>query len=302
MDHEVIIIGGSFAGLSAAMQLARARRRILVLDTGSPRNRFATSSHGFPGQDGRPPAEIANRLRADLRPYPTVSFRNAVAVSARRERQSFLVSLATGQTLTTRRILLAHGVQDHLPDLPGLAERWGKSVLHCPYCHGYELNQQPLGVLAQDALAMHQALLLTDWGPTTLFTQGAFTPSAEEQKALAGRDVTVETVPVTGLLGPAPALEAVQLADGRRIALAGLFIAPRTAPTSELPAQLGCAMKEGPTGPYLEVDAMQATTVQGVFAAGDLASPMANATMASASGVMAGVATHRSLIWDQAEG
>lgn len=297
MDHEVIIIGGSFAGLTAAMQLARARRRILVLDTSRPRNRFAITSHGFPGQDGRPPAEIAAHLRADLRPYPTVAFRDDAAVTARAEGQGFQVTLASGPTLTTRRIILAHGVQDQLPDLPGLAERWGKSVLHCPYCHGYELNQQPIGVLARDALAMHQALLLPDWGPTTLFTQGAFAPSNEEQKALADRGVTVETVPVTGLLGPAPELNAVQLADGRRIPLAGLFTAPRTAPSSDLPAQLGCGVKEGPTGPYLEVDAMQATTVPGVFAAGDLANPMANATMAAASGVMAGVATHRSLIW-----
>ena len=148
MIHDVIIIGGSFAGLSAAMQLARARRDVLVLDTGSPRNRFAATSHGFPGQDGRSPAEIMARLRTDLDKYPTVRFRDAEAMSATRQEGGFQLSLPAGETVAARRLVLAYGVRDTLPDLPGLPERWGASVLHCPYCHGYELNRQPVGVLA----------------------------------------------------------------------------------------------------------------------------------------------------------
>ncbi|WP_152048305.1 NAD(P)/FAD-dependent oxidoreductase [Aureimonas psammosilenae] len=298
MDHDVIVIGGSFAGLSAAMQLARARRTVLVLDTNVPRNRFAATSHGFPGQDGRGPAEIGAALRADLAVYPTVTFASGGAVAARRDGGGFTVSLAAGSEITARRLVFAYGVRDTLPDLPGLAERWGVSVLHCPYCHGYELDRQPVGVLARNEMAFHQAMLLPDWGPTTLFTQGKFLPTGDQRQALDARGARVETTPVTALLGPSPVLEAVQLADGRTIPLAGLFVAPLTLPSSDLANRLGCATRDGPTGPYLEVDAMQATTVPGVFAAGDLASPMPNATLAAAAGVMAGAAAHRSLVFD----
>ncbi|WP_294641386.1 NAD(P)/FAD-dependent oxidoreductase [uncultured Aureimonas sp.] len=298
MDHDVIVIGGSFAGLSAAMQLARARRTVLLLDTNAPRNRFAATSHGFPGQDGRGPAEIGGALRAELAAYSTVAFASEAAVAARREGDGFVVSLAAGGKITARRLVLAYGVRDTLPDLPGLAERWGVSVLHCPYCHGYELDRQPVGVLARNDMAFHQAMLLPDWGPTTLFTQGSFEPTSEQRQALVARGAELETTPVVSLLGPSPKLEAVHLTDGRTIPLAALFVAPLTLPSSDLANQLGCAMRDGPTGPYLEVDAMQATTVPGVFAAGDLASPMPNATLAAAAGVLAGAAAHRSLVFD----
>ncbi|WP_428929652.1 NAD(P)/FAD-dependent oxidoreductase [Marinibacterium sp. SX1] len=280
------------------MQLARARRAVLVLDNGLPRNRFAKTSHGFPAQDGRRPAQVQADLRKELAAYPTVDFRDAAAVTAHGDVEGFHIALADGSIKTARRMILAYGVHDTLPDLPGFAERWGTSVLHCPYCHGYELNRQPVGVLARDEASMHQAMLLPDWGATTLFTQGVFTPTTEQRDMLAGRGVRIEEVPVAELIGPAPALEAVRLADGREIALAGLFLAPQTAPTCDLGAQLGCPTEDGPTGPYLRVDAMQATSVPGVFAAGDLASPMANATRAAAAGVMAGTAAHRSLIFD----
>ncbi len=141
-------------------------------------------------------------------------------------------------------------------------------------------------------------MLLPDWGPTTLFTQGAFEPTSEQRQALDARGAMVETTPIASLIGPSPKLKAVQLADGRTIPLAGLFVAARTEPSSDLARQLGCTTKGGPTGPYIEVDAMQATTVAGVFAAGDLASPMPNATLAAAAGVLAGGAAHRSLVFD----
>ncbi len=298
MDHDVTIIGGSFAGHAAAMQLARARRAVLVVDTGSPRNRFAAASHGFPGQDGRKPADILASLRHELGVYPTVVFRDDAAVSIMRADNGFSVSFADGEPVSSRRVILTYGVRDTLPDLPGLAERWGVSVLHCPYCHGYELDRQPVGVLARSELALHQAMLLPDWGPTVLFTQGALALTSEQTAALAARAVGIEETPIAELIGKSPALEAVRLRDGRTIPLAGLFLAPDTAPSCNLAEQLGCAVEAGPTGPYLKVDAQQATSVAGVFAAGDLASPMPNATLASAAGVMAGGSAHRSLIFD----
>lgn len=295
MEFDVIIVGGSFAGLSATMQLARARKDVLVLDTGQPRNRFAASSHGFPGQDGETPAEIKARLQAELGAYPTVRVRQAGATAAERSGAGFALALDDGSRITGRRLVLAYGVRDSLPDLPGLQERWGTTVLHCPYC---KLGQHPVGVLAQGEVAVHQAMLLPDWGPTTLFTQGTLTLASEQRTALQARGTSIEDTPIAGLVGQAPALEGVRLSDGRTIPLAGLFLAPRTAPACDLAEQLGCALNDGPTGPYVAVDAMQATSVPGVFAAGDLASPMPNATLAAAAGVLAGGAAHRSLIFD----
>lgn len=296
MDFDVIIIGGSFAGQAAALQLARARRRVLLVDAKRPRNRFARSSHGFLGQDGRPPAAIIAGAAEQLAAYPTVQFHEGEAVGAVAVDGGFRISLAEGRQETGRRLILATGVRDILPALIGLEERWGISALHCPYCHGYELDQGPLGVLASSELALHQAMLVPDWGPTTLFTHGAFVPTPDQRAALTARGVTIEETPVAELLGASPALEAVRLADGRTVDLRGLFLAPRTVPASDLAERLGCAFKDGPTGPFIAVDERKQTSAPGVFAAGDAANPMANATLAAAAGVMAAAGAHHALI------
>lgn len=159
--HEVIVIGGSFAGLSAAMQLARARRRVLVIDAGRPRNRFAAHAHGFFGQDGKPPAQIVDEAAAQLAAYPTVQrIAGDVRMAERDADGRFHVTLADGSRASADRLILATGIRDELPALPGLAERWGVSVLHCPYCHGYEVSGQRLGVLATHPLSVHQAILI----------------------------------------------------------------------------------------------------------------------------------------------
>lgn len=296
MDFDIIIVGGSFAGQAAALQLGRARRRVLLIDAGQPRNRFAQSSHGFLGQDGRAPAAIMTEARRQLTSYHTVELLEARATEARLISGGFQLSLSSDRDITGRQLILATGARDILPALPGIEERWGISVLHCPYCHGYELNQQPLGVLASSELAVHQAMLVPDWGPTTLFTQGAFEPNADQKAALAARGVTIETRPVRELIGSSPHLEAVRLADGRTVSVSGLFIAPQTAPASDLAEQLGCRFDDGPTGPFIAVNEGQETSIPGLFAAGDAASPMANATLAAASGVLAAGGAHHALI------
>jgi thioredoxin reductase len=278
--YDAVIVGGSFAGLSAAMQLARARRRIALVDAGLPRNRYAAHSHGFLGLDGRSPTEIVRIGRQQLAAYGTVEFIDGTATHAE----------------DSARLVLATGMRDELPALPGLQERWGQTVLHCPYCHGYEVADRPLGVLAAHSLSAHQAALLPDWGPTTYFTQGEFEPDAEQAALLAARGVRIERTPVVGLLGQAPQIDAVQLADGRRLLVNAIFVAARVHMASPLAMQLGCAFDAGPLGPYLRVDDFKQTTVPGVFAAGDATLPMANATLASASGVMAGAAAHNSLV------
>lgn len=298
MTYDAIIVGGSFAGLSAAMQLARARRRILLIDGGLPRNRYAARSHGFMGQDGKAPDEILRQAREQLAQYPTVKFLDGQAVKAREDAGLLHVTIEDGQHVQGKRLILATGLRDELPALAGLQERWGQTVLHCPYCHGYEVAGSPLGVMAAHPLSAHQAMLLPDWGPTTYFTQGEFEPDAEQAALLEKRGVRIERTPIVELMGTAPALDAVKLADGRRMAIHALFVASKTHMASPLAMQLGCAFNDGPLGPMIRVDELRQTSIPNVYAAGDAAIPMSNATLASASGVMAGVCVHRSLVME----
>lgn len=293
MTHDAIIVGGSFAGLSAALQLARARRRIAVIDAGVRRNRFASHSHGFLGQDGRPPGEIVADARAQLAAYPNVDWRQATAVSADGETDGFEVTLEDGEVLRGRRLVLASGVVDGLPDVPGLAERWGAHVFHCPYCHGYELGGGPVGVIASSAVSLHHALMLPDWGPTTLFLNGAFEPDGEQLAALEARGVAIERAAVRRISGEAD----VELADGRVARMAGIFTLTRTSMASPLAGQLGCRFEAGPTGDFVTTDAMKRTSVAGVFSCGDMARAAGSVTFAVGDGAMAGFAAHQSLMF-----
>ena len=296
--YDVIVVGGSFAGLSAAMQLARARRRVRLIDAGKPRNHFASHAHGFFGQDGIPPLEIVAAATRQLLQYPTVSLVKGEAKRAHSVADGFEVELADGSGARASRLILATGIRDELPEaLPGLVPRWGVSVLHCPYCHGYEVGDRRLGVLATHPLSFHQAMLIPDWGPTTWFTQGIVVPSEQEAAQLRARGVSIETTPVAEILGDAPGMSALRLIDGREVPLDALFVGARTELASDLARQLGCAIDEGPLGPVVRVGEWKESSVPGVYVAGDASTAMTNATFASASGVAAGVAAHRSLIF-----
>ena len=302
--YDAVVVGGSWAGLSAALQLARARRRVLVVDSGLPRNRFAAASHGFLGQDGRTPAEILDTARVQVLAYPAAEFRRGQATEAALGKtvpnDHFEVALGSGVAVRTRRLVLATGVVDELPNIPGVPERWGKTVLHCPYCHGYEVAGTRLGVLAVGAPSVHQALLLPDWSTdVTLFTNNALELTADEQGALAARGVHIEPRPVVGLVGEGSALSGVRLAgaDGgdEVVGLDALFTASRTRMASPIAEQLGCAFDDGPFGPVIRTDERKETSIPGVYAAGDIARVKHNATWASADGVMAGISAHQSL-------
>jgi thioredoxin reductase len=297
MRHDAIVIGGSFAGLSAAMYIARARRSVCVVDAGSPRNRFAAHSHGFFAQDGSEPGAMLATARAQVAAYPTASFVEGEAVGAAREADGFSVQLASGEVLQGARLVLAFGISDELPAIPGVAERWGSSVLHCPYCHGYEFSGQRLGVLKLSPMSLHQAMLIAEWGPTTLYLDGD--PDSDEA-ALAGlreRGVVIEPAPVRALHGDGARLSAIELADGRMSAVDALYLGPRTRLNSEIARQLGCELDEGTWGPVIRTDEQRMTTVPGVYAAGDITRSAHNVTWASADGVTAGLALHRSLVF-----
>nr|WP_315494696.1 NAD(P)/FAD-dependent oxidoreductase [uncultured Rhodoferax sp.] len=294
MKHiDFAVIGGSYAGLSAALQLARARRQVLVVDAGQRRNRFVDAagetSHGFLTQDGRPPAEIAADAREQLMNYPNVEWMHGTADEARVATDRRLEFRVGTEAISAHRLILATGVRDELPPVPGLAERWGRSIFHCPYCHGYEMNAGPIGIIAASALALHHALMLPDWGSPTLFLNGAYTPSDDDLATIARRGTQIETTPIARIDGHAD----VVLQDGRTVSLNGLFTQPRTLLASPVAEQLGCALEDGPMGLFIKVDDFKATSVANVFACGDAARAAGNVTLAVADGAMAAFGAHR---------
>lgn len=293
MIYDVIIIGGSYAGLSAALQLGRARRRVLVVDASQRRNRVASHSHGFLGHDGKTPGEIVAEARRQIEKYETVDWIEGTATDVSGALDRFDVEIDGGERKEGRRLIIAAGVTDDLPSIPGLSERWGQSVFHCPYCHGYELNRGRIGVIAASSLAIHHGLMLPDWGNTTLFTNGVFAPDQEQRARLAARGTVLEEVPIQKITGNAD----VVLADGRTLKMDGLFTQPTLRISAPWIAPLGCSLEETPMGATLRTDAMKQTTKRGVFACGDIARPAGSVALAVGDGAMSGTAAHRSLMF-----
>lgn len=295
MKFDVIIIGGSYAGLSAALQLGRARKNVLVVDAGKRRNRFASHSHGFLGQDGKAPGEIVAEARRQIERYQTIEWAEGRVTDAEGSFGDFVVEIDGRRRESATRLILAMGVTDQLPDIAGLKERWGSSVFHCPYCHGYELDQGEIGVIAASPMAIHHALMLPDWGETTFFTNGIFVPDEDQAALLSARGVRVEKDRIAEIAGHAD----VVLSDGRSIALTGLFTQPKLRITSDWIGKLGCSVEEGPMGASIVTDAMKQTTVRGIFACGDVARPAGSVALAVGDGAMAGAAAHRSILFPE---
>ncbi|MBE5271748.1 NAD(P)/FAD-dependent oxidoreductase [Stenotrophomonas sp. B2] len=300
MNPEVIIVGGSYAGIAAGLILARARRAVTVIDAGLPRNRAASHSHGVLGLDGISGAELLKTARQQLLDYPSVRWIHAEAAHATASPDGVEVRTADGQVLAARKLLLASGISDQLPDLPGLAERWGSTVLHCPYCHGYEVGGGAIGVLGGHPMSAGKAPLFADWGNVTFFSQ-AGEISEEERVAMQQRGVQIEISPVIAVQGDQPTWLEVELADGRRIAQRALFVPATQAMATPLVQQLGCALVESPLGVLIEVDAMKQTSVPNVYAAGD-ATTVGNITLAAAEGVRAGIGVHHALVSEDSMG
>lgn len=293
MDADVIIIGGSYAGMAAALQLLRARRTVLVVDAGLPRNRFADHSHGFLTQDGVAPGDIARQARAQLSRYETLAWLDGVAERAEGSRDDFSLILSDGRVLKARRLLFATGVSDALPAVEGLAERWGRSVFHCPYCHGYELNQGRLGVIATGPMSLHQALFLPEWGDVTLLVNGALALTDAQRGELGARAVHIEETPIAAIEGNAD----VRLSDGRLLCFSGLFTASRNRPATPVAETLGCLLEETPFGWQIATDAQKETGVPGAFACGDAARVPHSVSLAVGDGAWAGAQLHRSLVF-----
>jgi thioredoxin reductase len=295
--YEVIVIGGGAAGLSAALVLGRARRRTLVVDAGEPRNAPAAHLQGFLSRDGVPPAEFLAVGREEIARYGVDLVRDRV-VDARRD-GDFLVTLDGRRTLRARQLVVATGLKDELPPVPGVAERFGRDVLHCPYCHGWEVRDQAFGVLASSVLSVHQALMVTQWSKdVTLFLHRVDEAelSGTDLRRLAAAGVAVVPGEVAGLVVEDDRLTGVRLADGAVHAREALFVAPRAVPRTGLLQRLGAELRETPFGSYPVVDERGLTTVPGLWAAGNASGFAEQVVNAASRGYRAGAAINGELL------
>jgi thioredoxin reductase len=296
---DVIIIGGGTAGLSAALVLGRALRSTLVVQAGPPRNAPSPEAHSLFTRDGTPPAQLLELGRAQLAPYETVAIRGTHARAVTGAAGGFTVAVDDGAELPARRVLLAVGVRDELPPIDGMAELWGRGVLHCPYCHGWEVRGGPLAVHARGAGAMEFVPLLLQWSRDLLLcTDGDPGLSPDDLAALARHGVRVVQTPLARVEGDAH-LERIVFADGRVEPRRALFIRPPQRVGSDIPAQLGCDMTEAG---HISVGPDQQTSVRGVYAAGDATTPMQQLVAAAASGAAAAGMINRDLIQEEFAG
>lgn len=294
--QDVIIIGGSFAGLTAAMQLGRARRQVTVLDTGRNRNRYAQAAHNIFGHDGTPPSALLATARAQVAHYPSVSLLSDEAVEVAGEPDGFLVTTASGKTIAGRRLILSYGIVDEFPDIPGFVENWGKTVIHCPFCHGFEVAGQPWGLLYSSPMSVHGAVLYANWTDDITLIMDGHELIEEERSKLEKRGVRIVDGKLASIEHAAGHITGVTLEDGSHLALGALFAHPRNRPSSDLHLRLGLQTKETPTGSMLVVGDMQLTSRPGIFAAGDLVTGMHSVTFATNSGSLAAMGALQSMM------
>ncbi len=298
-NWDVIIAGAGVAGLSAALTLGRARRRVLVVDAGEPRNRFAAHMYGVLGHDGLDPAELLRRGREEVAAYDVTVAAGEVQQVVETD-DGMAVTLRDGRTLLARAVVAATGLRDELPAVPGLAERWGSGVAHCPYCHGWEVRDQRIGVLGTSPLSTHQAELLRQWTDRlTFFTAGAGTLDPAVRGRLEARGVTLVDTPVAEVLGDADAITGVRLADDSEVALDAIFCAPTPRPHEEFLAGLDLDRADNPMGNFIAVDPTGQTSHPRVWAIGNVTNPGANVAMSLGAGAMAGAMVNMALVTEE---
>ncbi|WP_432548000.1 NAD(P)/FAD-dependent oxidoreductase [Kineococcus sp. SYSU DK004] len=311
-EYDVVVVGGGPAGLSAAVALARSRRSVLVVDAGEPRNATAGHAHNYLGREGVVPADLLADGRAEAVGYGAHVLDGRVVFAgpagppgdgdAPDAGRGFDVHVQDGPTVRARRLLITTGLTDQLPAVPGLAERWGRDVLHCPYCHGWEVRDRAIGVLAGPAGGMHQAQLFRQLSDSvTLFTHTGPALSAEQSEVLAARGIDVVDGEVVDLDVVDDRLRGVRLASGETVPLQVLVVAPFFAANADLLTDLGLAVTEMEVGDlvvatHVAADPTGATAVPGVWVAGNVANPMAQVVASAAAGLMAGAALNADLV------
>ncbi len=300
--YDVVIVGGGAAGLSAAQMLGRTRRSVAVVDGGQPRNAPAGGVHGFLSRDGISPAELLAIGRAEAEHYGAVIVPGEAAAASGDVHRGFEVTLDDGSQLRGRRLLLATGLVDELPDIPGLQERWGKDVLHCPFCHGWEVRDQAIGILGNGSWSVHQALLFRQWSSNiTLFLNNRTVPSDGELEQLAARGIKVVAGAVEAVRVENDALRGVALAGGPEVAVEAVVVGARV--HARLAAFSGLGLSPSPhpmgIGDYLETDADGATAVPGVWAAGNVTDLKAQVLASAAAAAWTAVVINNHLMADE---
>jgi thioredoxin reductase len=298
MTSDVVIVGGGPAGLSAALMLGRARRSVVLLDTGEGRNAPSAASHSFFTRDGTPPAELRRIGQEQLRQYETVNPRADPAVGISGEVGDFRVRLADGEELMSRTVILATGVKDVLPAIPGVARYWGKGVFQCPFCDGWEHRDQPVAVLASQEQALESVSLYRNWSANlTLLTNGAWEPDGDLSAQLAAMGVVVNTATIDRVEGDGVHANRIVFGTGRELPVSVFWLRPEQQVRNELAVELGCELYDaGHSRGLVKLDGPGQTTVPGVFAAGDITTPMHQVSLAVASGTMAAAGATRLLI------
>ncbi|WP_226051478.1 NAD(P)/FAD-dependent oxidoreductase [Dickeya chrysanthemi] len=295
--NDVIIIGGSFAGLAAALQLGRARRKVTVLDTGLPRNRFADRSHGVLGHDHKLPQDILTEARQQLTRYPTIKLVSARAENVSGAIDDFSVLTSDGESLRARRLILSYGVADQIPTVPGFAEGWGSDIVPCPYCDGFEVADRHWGLVWSGPMSHNYVRLYHDWTDTlTVFADGHDIP-ADIRADLAHRGIPVVDGRITKIDYDASHNATIKFDVAPPVAVDILFAHPRNKPSARLHESLGLATVDTPQGIALKVDERRETSMPGIYAAGDLANPsMHSVTTAAWQGAMAGISAQQSML------
>lgn len=294
---DVIIIGGSYAGLSAALSLGRSLRKVLIIDSGLPCNRQTPHSHNFLTQDGEKPAAIADRAKAQVLNYITVKFHHGLAVSGKKTAGGFEISTETTEKFEAKKLIFATGVKDIMPDIKGFAECWGISVVHCPYCHGYEFRDQKTGIMANGEKAFHLASLvnnLTD--QLSILSSGKAEFDAEQTAKLKKHNIEIVEKEIVEVEHQNGHLKKVIFSDGSSTDLNVLYAGLPFTQQTDIPVSLGCELTEQG---YIKVDSYQKTTVQGIFACGDNTTMMRAVSNAVATGNLAGAMANKELTDEQ---
>lgn len=296
-QFDVIIIGGSYSGLAAGMTLGRALKQVLIIDSGKPCNRQTPHSHNFITQDGQTPKAISALAKSQVAKYDTVHFVDGVAVSGTKTATGFEIQTESGQTFSGRKLIFATGIKDIMPAMEGHAECWGISVIHCPYCHGYEVKNEPTGILSNGDGGFELSTLISNWtNQLTLFTNGKSTLNSEQSAKLNRHNITIVEKEIAKLEHDKGHLQNIIFKDGTRFPLKALYAHVPFEQHCNIPETLGCEMTEEG---YIKVDAMQKTSVPGIYACGDNTIRMRAVALVVAMGTMAGVAASREIIFEE---
>lgn len=285
-DFEVIIIGGSYAGLSAAMALGRSLRNVLIIDGGQPCNKQTQHSHNFITQDGKPPQEISRLAKQQVEKYETVKFYNGFAANGIKTEKGFKITTDTNDKFTAKKLIFATGIKDTMPDIKGFSACWGISVIHCPYCHGYEYCNQNTAIIANGAKAFHLASLvnnLTD--KVTILTNGKAGFDTEQTDKLKKHKIKIVETKISEIENQKGHIENVVFNDSTKLSFDAAYVAIPFTQHSDIPKKLGCELTEQG---YIKTDNFQKTTVEGIFACGDNSAMMRSIANAVYSGNLTG--------------